>query len=326
MDSRAISGVVGESNQNRAARREGCYMQFDINNETVTNLIRNIARQVKLERLKQPYSMLSPEPYQFQRFSKLDRPWLAVPVEAKGLELELLHDSYGMPRDIPQMILTISGSEYGQEFADFSVELFGLKGETDHPDEINRLSARDIGDNITVSNAAPDTIPFGAGASLSITNKETGECIVRIYVWRWRVFMDNSSLCLENNWHRNDLTGGGWIPFVLGIVYDNPDKMVDDTRRFAPAFKLCNLVEADLSERRGGYLIKNIKAWTAQAVEIMAQESQQAGKIIPYSFVRFSKAFPLSTTRPNIYNLLTPQERDGLSDCYLKRCTELITK
>ncbi len=50
---------------------------------------------------------------------------------ASGLEMDALHDIYGMPRDIPQIILTMSGSAFGQEFADFSVELFGLQGEKD---------------------------------------------------------------------------------------------------------------------------------------------------------------------------------------------------
>ena len=220
--------------------------------ERVKQLIRNIANEIKLERLKRPFSMLPPKPFHFPQFSKLDRPWIAHPVKADGLEIDALHDIYGMPRDIPQMILTVSGIMYGQEFADFSVEFFGLKGETDLPDEVDRLAERSIGDRIKYSNADPDTLPFGAGCSFSITNQDTGECIVNVHAWRWRVFMDNSSLCLENNWHTNDLIGGGWIPFILGIVYANPEKMVADAIRFAPAFRLCNLIDAELGKKRGG--------------------------------------------------------------------------
>jgi hypothetical protein len=222
-------------------------MKVKIDHESVKNLIRNIASEVKLERLKRPFSMLPPKPFHFPQFSKLDRPWIAHPVMAEGLEMDALHDIYGMPRDIPQIILTMSGAVYGQEFADFSIEVFGLKGETDQSDEVGRLAARSIGEHIVVSNADPDTIPYGAGAIQSITNINTGECLLKIYIWRWRVFMDNSSLCLENNWHNNDLIGGGWVPYILGIKYDNPEKMVEDTIRFAPAFKLCNLVDATLS-------------------------------------------------------------------------------
>jgi hypothetical protein len=224
-------------------------MSFRVSDEFVKGLIRNVASNVKLARLKQPFSMVSPEPFHFPRFSKLkDNFFRAQPVQATGLEMDALHEIYGMPRDIPQMILTIQGIKYGQEFADFTLEMFGLQGDVDQSDEISRQNERTIGDDTVVLNVIdPDSLPFGAGCSYTITNRETGKCVVKIHVWRWRVFMDNSSLCLENNWHRDDLTGGGWIPFILGLVYDNPDKMVEDIVRFAPAFKLCNLVDASLS-------------------------------------------------------------------------------
>lgn len=259
----------------------------------IRDLIRNTAREVKLHRLKQPYSMLAPKPFHFPQFSKLDKPWLAQPVKAEGLEMDALHDVYGMPRDIPQMFLTMSGTEYGEEFADFTVEVFGLKGETDEPDDVSRLAERTIRDKIKVSNVDPDTIRFGAGGCSSITNNETGECMVKIYVWRWRVYMDNSSLCLENNWFNDDLIGGGWIPYILGIVYDNPEKMVADIHRFAPAFKLCNLVDADLSRPGRPERYKNKEEFLTDLNRAAAQLESDG----------------LALSQPNIAGLMEADER-----------------
>ena len=221
-------------------------MEITIDRESVENLIKNYASAIKLERLKRPFSMLSPEPVHFPRFSKLEGSgFKAQQVLATGLEIDALHEHYGMPRDIPQMLVTVAGLNYGQEFKDFTIEMFGLKGDENEPDEINRLAERTIG-KTKVSNADPDSLPFGAGLSFSINHPDSGKCIVKIHVWRWRVFMNDSSLCLENNWQTNKLTGGAWIPYLLGIVYANPKKMVEDMMRFAPALKLCNLVDAKL--------------------------------------------------------------------------------
>lgn len=226
-------------------------MYSDEDREKVKQLIRNIASEVKLERLGRPYSLLSPAPYHFQQYSKCDA-FKAQVVEASGLEMEVLYEHYGMPRGIPQVIATLPGAFYGEKFVDFSIEIFGLKVDLAQPAEIDRLAERSIGDNFKYSNANPDSIPFGAGLFFGMIDSNTGESVINIAAWRWRIFMNESSLCLENNWHRNDLTGGGWIPYILGIVYDNPEKMVADAIRFAPAFRLCNLVEASLNERRGG--------------------------------------------------------------------------
>src|SRR5215216_3543707 len=252
MDSAQLSSVLVSRESIEKPEERGAMLEFEINREFVENLIRNIANEIKLERLKRPYSMLAPEPFHFPQFSKLDDvPWKAQYVEASGLEIDALYEHYGMPRGVPHIIVTLAGTGYGQEFADFTIEMFGLKGDEDEPDKINRLAERTIG-NTTVSNADPDSLPLGAGMSFSVRDPETDKCIVKIHVWRWRVFMDSSSLCLENNWHTNELTGGGWIPYMLGIVYGNPEKMVADAIRFAPAFRLCNLVEAQLGDRRGG--------------------------------------------------------------------------
>lgn len=214
----------------------------------IRDLILNAAREFKLKRLKQPYSMLAPKPLHFPQFSKLEGTGHAADtVQVSGLDMDALYDTYGMPRDVPQMILTVPGVRYGQEFADFTVEMFGVRGDVDQPDEIGRLAERTIADNMIVAKADPDTLPFGAGGTYILEERKTGKCLIKIHIWRLRVFLNNSSLCLENNWHRNDLIGGSWIPFILGIVYDNPEKMVADTIRFAPAFRLCNLVEAAFS-------------------------------------------------------------------------------
>jgi hypothetical protein len=234
-------------------------MRFIATKEYVIGLIRHIANGLKLERLKRPYSMLEPEPFHFPRFSKLDSPWVATPLKVEGLEIDALHDIYGMPRDLPQMIFTVSGIFYGQEFSDFTIEMFGLQLDPAQLrlNEINRLAQRSIGENVIVSNADPDTLPLGGGLLFSMADIATGEIKAALSVWRWRVFLNNSSLCLENNWHTNDTTGGGWIPYILGIVYDNPEKMVADAIRLAPAFRLCNMVDARLGERRGG--ARNVK-------------------------------------------------------------------
>jgi hypothetical protein len=90
-------------------------MSHIFSDDHVKGMLRFIASKVKLERLKQPYSMLAPEPFHFERFSKLTgpSPFLAQAVEATGLEMDALHDIYGMPRDIPQMILTMQGNKFG---------------------------------------------------------------------------------------------------------------------------------------------------------------------------------------------------------------------
>jgi hypothetical protein len=240
--------------------------------------------------------------------------------------MEALYKHYGFPRGLPQMVVTYQGEQYSPEFADFTIELFGLKGNTDEQDEVIRLDEREIKENVRVANVDPDSLPYGSGGTFSLANEETGECIVKIHVWRWRIFMTDSPLCLELNWHRDDLTVGGWIPYMLGIQYDSdPEKAVLDGHRFARAFRLCNLVKADLSQKRGGHLIKNIELWTQMAIETMAQESKGKGKIIPYSFTRFSKAFPYQTSRQNIYTtMLTRQEVEGLEGRYIELCNKLM--
>ena len=234
-------------------------MEIEINRETVEQLIRNIARGLHLERIKRPYSMLSPKPFHFPQFSKLEQDFLATPVRAEGLEIDAIHDHYGMPRGLPQIFATCQGARYGDEFADFSVEMFRLQGDTDQSDELNRLTERTVGNNVRVSNVDPDSLPLGSGGVFSMTDTTTGECKVKILVWRYRVFMDDSSLCLESNWQTNKLTGGGWIPYILGILYANPEKMIADIIRFAPAFKLCNLVEARLLRIGGDTRPKEIQ-------------------------------------------------------------------
>jgi hypothetical protein len=256
-------------------------------------LIYEAANWIKLERLRKPYSMLAPKPFHFPQFSKLDQPWVAQSVMAEGLEMDALHTVYGMPRGIPQMILTVSGALYGQEFADLTIEYFGLQGQTEEPEGVNRIAQRTIGNNIVFSNADPDTLPFGAGCSFAINDLETGQCKVRVHAWRWRIFMDNSSLCLENNWHTNSLTGGGWIPFILGVKYDNPEKMMADTNRFTPAFKLCNLVDARLS-RRGRPEKYETKEEFLSALSDAAKELEIAGDAI---------------TQPNIAGAMEADER-----------------
>lgn len=77
---------------------------------------------------------------------------------------------------------------------------------------------------------------------------------------------------------------------------------------------------------RGGYPIAEIQKWTADAIENLAQRSKELGKIIPYSLTKFCKEFQLNTTRQNIYNLLSEQERQELKPRYLARCSELIGK
>lgn len=219
--------------------------------ERVKQLISNILSEIKLERLGRPHSFSAPVPFHFPQYSKCDS-FKAQVVSASGLEMEALYGLYGMPRDIPQVIVTLPAIMYGEEFADFSIEMFGLKVDAVQPAVNDRLVERAIGENIKISNANPDTIPFGGGLFFSMTNSVTREDIISVAAWRWRVFMNESSLCLENNWWRKELVGGGWIPYILGIVYDDPEKMVADAHRFAPAFRLCNLVGARLGEKRGG--------------------------------------------------------------------------
>lgn len=281
------------------------------------NVLEELLNRIRLEQLGQPYSLLGPRPLRFPEYSKADKFEIGEGSSINDPQLELLH-SWGMPRDISYAIVTIPGRWYGAEFADFTIELFGVTSEPLDAEEVTHLPRRQVG-QIQYSNADPTSIPKRAGLRFQITVDHNTCAMI---AWRWRVFMDQSSLCLENLWH--GLTG--WIPFVLGIKYDNPEKMVADAHRFASAFRLCNLIEADLSNIRGGHRISDIEEWTATAIEKMAQDSLRVGKIAPYSFVKFSKAFPLSTSRQNVYNLLTQQDRESLESRYLKRCSELMMK
>jgi hypothetical protein len=58
--------------------------------------------------------------------------------------------------------------------------------------------------------------------------------------------MDDSSLCLENLWH----DAGLWLPYVLGINYYDPEKLIVDSRRFSVAYKLGNLIDAEFDTKR----------------------------------------------------------------------------
>jgi hypothetical protein len=190
-----------------------------------------------------------------------------------------------MPRDLPQTFVTYPGIAFGDQFADFTIELFGLKGEDIPPDEIERLAQRQVG-QVQYANAVSETLPMKAGLRFTATNHETGDHI-SVWAWRWRVFMDDSSLCLENLWQSQ----AGWIPYVLGIKYDNPEKMVADAHRFAPAFRLCNLIDAKFPITGRPATFKN-KAEFLDAIEHAAGLLDGA-----------------SLTQPNIAVLMEADER-----------------
>lgn len=206
-------------------------------------LVEAILNRVKLERLGQPYALLSPKPHHFPQYSKAEK-FSTVCGQANDPQLELLY-GWGMPPDLPHALATIPGKDVADEFADFTIELFGLKGEPLQESDMNPPIQRQVG-RVRYANVDSSNIEMNAGLHFYVKDELGNE--LTILAWRWRVFMNDSSLCLENLWHQLS----GWIPFVLGIKYDNPEKMVADMVRFAPAFRLCNLLEAVLGEKRGG--------------------------------------------------------------------------
>jgi hypothetical protein len=203
-------------------------------------LIEKILRQAKAQRLGNPYSLLSPRPYHFPVGSKHTGVAIEMVGPARDPQMHTLY-SYGMPQLPHYLVATVSAAIYGNEFADFTLEYFGVINEQPN---VETIRERQVGQGRCL-NSRPKQLPLNAG--MSVTLEKEGE-LITILPWRWRVFMNESSLCLENLYHR----AIGWIPFVLGIKYDNPEKTVADASHFAPAFRLGNLVDAQLGERRGG--------------------------------------------------------------------------
>lgn len=206
-------------------------------------LVEEVLNRIKLERLGQPYALISPKPYHFPQYSKAET-FTAVSGWANDPQLELLY-SWGMPRDVMHASACIPGNDFDDEFADFTIELFGLKGEPLQESDLDPPARRQVG-RVRYANVNSASIAMKAGLQFYVRDENGKE--LTVLAWRWRVFMNDSSLCLENLWHGLS----GWVPFVLGIKYDNPEKMVADLARFAPALKLCNLLDAELGERRGG--------------------------------------------------------------------------
>lgn len=204
-------------------------------------LVEKILNKAKAERLEHPHSLLSPKPYHFEVGSKHTGVAVTMVGPASDPQMETLY-SYGMPRIPFYIIGTLSAAIYGNEFADFTLEYFGIISEQVN---VETIRERQVGQGRCL-NSRPKELPLNAGMSVTLENDRG--FLITILPWRWRVFMNESSLCLENLYHR----AIGWIPFVLGVRYKNPEKTVADAARFAPAFRIGNLIDAQIGERRGG--------------------------------------------------------------------------
>jgi hypothetical protein len=134
--------------------------------------------------------------------------------------------------------------------------------------------------------------------------------------------------CLENKhrryvrWEPGDPPTGTMAFYCPGDTFEEVIQSVQSVHR---GYVCSRYWGSGKNPTRSGWFIEQIRVWTQQAIEKMAQDSKRFGKIQPYSFAKFQKAFPYSTTRQSLYRLITEAERKTLKSRYLKRCAELMT-
>lgn len=115
-------------------------------------------------------------------------------------ELPVLY-SFGMPKDVDLALRNMAGARFGAKYKDFTIELFGVVGETP-PDIATQITASSQVKNWRSHILDLSQIPkheIRAGAYLGIPLDDGS--IVNMQVWRTRVFMADSSMYAEELWH-----------------------------------------------------------------------------------------------------------------------------
>jgi hypothetical protein len=189
-----------------------------------------------------PFALYTPRPKHFELYGKAVGIKLTgrLPGDCDDPQYQLLCE-YGMPNDRMAIVATLPGSSYGSEFEEFTVELFGVEGSEPLGGKV--LKHKKIGSIEAGSyNLRPMTPPeksLGGGYVLV----EVPEKRVELQLWRCRIFLEKSSLCLEMLWH-GDVKG--WMEHVIS----RPFEPAVQYSRMAKAAKLRDTIM--LETRRGG--------------------------------------------------------------------------
>jgi hypothetical protein len=200
--------------------------------------------------------------------------------------------NWGMPADAERVRLVCRGSQFGQEFEDFTVELFGVIGAEQR------------------------------GATGGVVFCSSDEEELSMHVWLRRVRLKGARTAYEEMWHKEL----GWQDMINYIHGDPVGSRQQIVKRLADGMMLGFLAQEKLSEeRRGGYTLKQIREMTAEAVENYARE-QTAGGGQPEKFKKTSLArhWRYKIIANNLYKLIRGKEEWGsVEDDYDRRCREL---
>jgi hypothetical protein len=192
--------------------------------------------------IRQLYSLTSPTPKHFDLYNK------AVTLDISGQEGTCDDPQYealcnfGMPKNRMPLFVTMPGGTYGNEFKELSVEFFGVEGS--EPFETTNFQFKALG-NVEVgpydSRAMTPSESLPGGYVMVATAESAQRFIVEF--WRCRIYLDQSSLCLEMLWQGDTV---GWNEHILSRPFESSTQYL----RVAKAAKLRDVLLT--ITRRGG--------------------------------------------------------------------------
>jgi hypothetical protein len=178
-------------------------------------------------------SLNAPTPQHFRLYGKATtgrwKRW--EPGECDDPQLKNLY-AYGMPRDRAIVLITIPGSLYGPLYSEFTVEFFGVEGPQP---ELSGGRQKQLGSvTIEVLDSPPAPNPADSPTGCEVGVWEDDRLLASLHGWRFRIYLNESPLCLES--FLVDI----WRARLLGIRFDDPVKGVPQFQQMAAAFDLIN--------------------------------------------------------------------------------------
>ena len=191
------------------------------------------------KRIQQPLSLVTPNPKHFDLYSKAAGIELTgrLPGQCDDPQFQFLC-GYGMPNDRMSIVATLPGFSYGIEFKEFSIEFFGVEG-SELP-EIADVELKHFGivEGKSFELTSTDNSLPGGYLTVEVPPKK-----FIVEFWRCRIFLNQSSLCLEMLWHGSVK---GWGEHIISRPFETSAHY----SRMAKAAALRDSVMAET--RRGG--------------------------------------------------------------------------